>query len=165
MRKWYHLIALVVTACVVVVALGEWGRRGNEYWKAEADRRSERVNYWKARYAEAATTVRHDVDTVRIRIARVDTLRDSIPVWRHDTTYIKEYVDRTEEALQACTELANSCESFHVTADSTIHAVTDDRDAYKHLAVSAEKRVARWKKGAVVGSITALFAGAYLRGQ
>lgn len=165
MKKWYHLIGLVVTACVVVIALGEWGQRGNEYWKAEAERRGERVNYWKARYAESSAHVAHDGDTVRIRIARVDTLRDSIPVWRHDTTYIKEYVDRTEEALHACTDLANSCEAFRVAADSTIHAVTDDRDAYKRLAVSAEKRVARWKKVAVVGSITALFAGAYIRGQ
>ncbi len=57
------------------------------------------------------------------QLARVDTLRDSIPVWQHDTTYIKTYVERTDTALSACQALAGSCAAFRVTANQTIAAL------------------------------------------
>lgn len=77
-----------------------------------------RETVWQAKYAEAATLHRK-ADTVwRVAKARVD----SVPFDVHDTIQVLVYRERAEVALAACTELANACDVFHRTADSTITA-------------------------------------------
>ena len=73
---------------------------------------------WQAKYATAASHVERAVDTVTVRVASVRTLRDTLRIT--DTLQVIAYVARTDSALQACTELASSCSSFRLTADSLL---------------------------------------------
>lgn len=86
---------------------------------------------WQAKYAVEAAHVERDADTVRVRVTRVDTLRQTLNI--HDTTDVIRYIAATDTALRACTELADSCALFRVTADATTHSLTVERDAWRRM--------------------------------
>ena len=123
--KYWRELGLAILA---VVLFGMW--RSREHALVERGRAIERVRVadsalavLRSALARADTQVVTQIRTVTREIARVDTLRDSIPVWRHDTTYIREYVTRTDSALAVCTDLAGSCALFRTTANATIAAL------------------------------------------
>lgn len=127
------VVGLLASALVLSLLDVQNARQGERAWQDSARVRGEQVTIWQAKYAtEAVRTAKRDT-LWRIAKARVDSIRDTIPLWRHDTTYITEYVTRTDAALQACSELADSCTLFRVAADSTISAVSHERDAYRTL--------------------------------
>lgn len=66
--------------------------------------------------ARVDTLLVHDTVKVRVAIARVTTLRDTVLQNLHDTTVVKEYVARTDTALKACSELSNDCAQFRAFA-------------------------------------------------
>jgi hypothetical protein len=78
-------------------------------------------------------------DTVfRVSRARVDTLRDSVLLRLTDTAYVTRYVLQTDSALQACTDLADSCAVFRLKTDTAIKALSAERDIYKNLYKAAK---------------------------
>ena len=110
-------IGCVVLAVLLLVNIGQ-GRDAQRYNRAERERLEGQVSLWRARYAEAAVRVERDVDTVRVRVTSVKELRDTLNI--RDTIQVLVYLERADSALNACTELANSCALFKVTADSLI---------------------------------------------
>lgn len=111
---------LILGGTVVAVLVGSCDARSTS---AREEQHRREVSKWQAMYAEASTQAARD-GTVFVRIkARVDTMRDSIPVWQHDTIYQKEYVARTDSALQACTDLASSCLEYRTKAEGYIHSM------------------------------------------
>ena len=147
---WGYCLACVLGA-VGVFVLMDW--RGGRV--VEAMRREQSI--WKARYAEAASTVRVDSVEVVKRVREVKTLRDSVLVNIHDTTVIQEFVYRTDTlraACLACTESASRLRTFSDSLnrvnDSLIRKLTPSRFA-------KVKGPALFIGGAVLG--------AYIRGK
>lgn len=70
-------------------------------------------------------------DTVRVPhlIAKVDTLRDTLLTHLTDTLLVKEYVTRTDSAINACSDLLGDCTAFRVYATTTIQALRDKLSA------------------------------------
>ena len=79
------------------------------------------------------TVVRYDTKTVTRTIAHVDSLRDSVVRFVHDTVVLR-YVQATDSALKACRDLANDCETFRASAMATIRA-----QEYKITALQSAK--------------------------
>jgi hypothetical protein len=114
-------VALSLVAVLVIAALCAENRDLSGNQKATLKLLAEqqtRTRIWQAKYATASAHVEQSVDTVRVRIASVKTLRDTLRI--ADTVAVKEYLERTDSALNACTELANSCTLFRATADTLI---------------------------------------------
>lgn len=122
-----------------------------------------RVTIWQARYAEASSTVRRDVDTVRVRVTRVDTLRQTLNI--RDTLEVIRYVAATDTALRTCSELANSCALFRVTADSTNHSLTVERDAWRRMYEARNRRLEWQAKAMPVALVLGVAFGAWIRGN
>ncbi len=78
-----------------------------------------------AKTTKLAPVVEHDTKVVTRTITRVDSLRDSVVRFVHDTTVLR-YVAATDTALKACRDLSNSCDAFRVSATATIGALTTE---------------------------------------
>lgn len=78
-------------------------------------------------------------DTVRLRVtlARLDTLRDTVLQHLTDTVLVKEYVTRADSAAQACTELAHDCEAFRAYATQTIAALQSKVNTAPQIVVKS----------------------------
>lgn len=100
---------------------------------------------WKARYSEAWTMVRVQIDTVRIKADGVKVVRDTLLAHLTDTVEVLRYVAATDTALRACTDLANSCERFHATADSLFKAKDATTGWYRAEAAHQARRARLWK--------------------
>lgn len=89
---------------------------------------------WQAKYATASARV----DTVTVTVvrwaSRTDTLRDSVLAHLTDTVVVKQYVQAVDSTVKACRDLVSDCARFRVTADSTIRAVSTERDVALKLA-------------------------------
>lgn len=85
---------------------------------------------WKARYAEAATHVTTRTDTVRVRVTKYQTLRDSVVI---TDTVIQKLVYAADSAIAECVNLATACEVLRVRADSLIEALTIERDGWRRI--------------------------------
>lgn len=144
----------------VIAVMGDCGRKpdGEAYWKAQAQK-------YQALYAEAATRVQH-ADTVwRVAKARVDSIRDTVPVWQHDTVYVREYVTRTDSALKACSLLADDCQAFRVKADQLIHSQEVELEALRGVNVAANRRAERYQRFTAAAFVVGGIIGAFIRGQ
>jgi hypothetical protein len=85
----------------------------------EAERKAaERVGIWQAKYAEQATTVVRQIDTVKVYTNRYYAKRDTLRLT--DTVQVLQVLAAADSALKECNELADSCTRFRETADSTI---------------------------------------------
>jgi hypothetical protein len=82
----------------------------------EAARKREQI--WKAKYAEAATSVKADSIEVVKRVTVTKTLRDTLNI--HDTLQVIEYLHQTDTLRLACTACTESASRLKVTADSSI---------------------------------------------
>ena len=74
------------------------------------------------RLARVDTLLVRDTVTVRRTIARVDSLRDTLLVRLTDTLVVKEFIARTDSALQACSALAGDCAAFRSIAQQRFAA-------------------------------------------
>ena len=63
------------------------------------------------------------------KLARVDTLRDTLLTHLTDTVLVKEYVTRTDSAIKACSDLLGDCTAFRAYATTTIQALRDKLSA------------------------------------
>ncbi len=79
-----------------------------------------------AKVRQLAPIVEHDTKVVTRTATRVDSLRDSVTRFIHDTTVVLRYVAATDSALHACRDLSNSCDAFRVSATATIGALTTE---------------------------------------
>lgn len=146
---------LILGGTVVAVLVGSCDARSTS---AREEQHRREVSKWQAMYAEASTQAARD-GTVFVRIkARVDTMRDSIPVWQHDTIYQKEYVARTDSALHACSDLANSCKLALAHADSVQWSMQHEIDWWKKRKTPRNKPC-----GLVIGAGGLLANGQPLR--
>ncbi len=80
-----------------------------------------------------APIVQHDIKTVTRTVTRVDSLRDSVTRFIHDTTVVLRYVQATDSALHACRDLVTSCEAFKTSATLTIGALKTEVTALKAM--------------------------------
>lgn len=160
---------LVLAAFLLVVAslavLVELDRRDNQYHQQQYSALRVQNELLKDSVAKLAIEGSRKDTVWRVAKARVDTLRDSIPVWQHDTTYIREYVTRTDDALQACTELANSCEQFRRTATTLIASQKVELDLSYSLNVALQTKARRAQYIVPVAFILGGVLGAWVRGQ
>jgi hypothetical protein len=131
-----QLVLVVLAGVVATIALKYHDHTVRELSATRRNLEAEKVHRqeWQARFAEAKSR-QAAAETVYVRArARVDSIRDTVPVWRHDTTYIKQYVARTDGALSACDDLRRSCLVLGVAADSTIAAARAEADTALALA-------------------------------
>lgn len=141
--KWiiagYAVLVLAACAeCGLLVQAADTQER----LEREKDAATQQSTIWQARAAEQATTVIRRVDTVRVWLTRYDTLRQTLDV--HDTVSVWQFVAAADSSAKACTELANDCAAFRLTADSTIHAMGRERDSYAKLWQAAKP--SKWAK-------------------
>ncbi len=85
-----------------------------------------------AKTTKLAPIVEHDTKVVTRTVMRVDSLRDSVVRFVHDTTVLR-YVAATDTALRACRDLATSCDAFRVSATATIGALKTEVTALKAM--------------------------------
>jgi hypothetical protein len=123
---------------------------------------------WQARYAESSTDVK--VKTVHVTkwATRYDTVRaamDSVitdTVTMVPTDWVRQLVTVSDSTIAACRDLVSSCERFRTAADSTISAVSLERDLYQNLYKAAKpsrlQKALPWIAGAA-----GFYAGAKLR--
>jgi hypothetical protein len=71
----------------------------------------------------ASIRVVHDTVRIRRTIARVDTLRETILERLSDTVIVREYIQRTDSAIAACTSLLADCASFRALSQTKIAAL------------------------------------------
>lgn len=119
---------LILLAAAIAVALSA-ARPDPEKAALRAALRAQTVQTgkWRARYAQAATHVTTKVDTVRVRVTKYQTLRDSLTVT--DTVLIAA----ADSAIAECVNLATACEVLRTRADSTISMLTIERDGWRRL--------------------------------
>lgn len=118
---------LMAGLLVAVIALATSDQRARARGK-EVEAARQQVTLWQAKYSEESSRLRR-VDTVwRAAKTRYDTVRMSVPtVGTHvpDTGTVPvrvEYIRVADSTVQACSELANICRHFRLTADSIITA-------------------------------------------
>lgn len=116
---------------------------------------------WQAKYSIASIDAQKKDTVYRVARARVDTLRDSLVIT--DTLSVIRYVAAADSALQACTELANSCQVFRLTADSSLAAERKVNDALRQYAESVKPSLVQRNWWAV--GILAALGGAFVRGK
>ncbi len=85
-----------------------------------------------AKTERTAPIVQHDIKTVTRTITRVDSLRDSVVRFVHDTTVLR-YVAATDTALKACRDLVSSCDAFKTSATLTIAALKTEVTVLKAM--------------------------------
>lgn len=114
------------TPWLLAAGLAVWlafALRGEGYATDEAKRLAD-VND-SLRAVSAKVEVRYVRDTVRLwrTVARVDSLTQTVEVWKHDTTVVVEYVTRADSAIQACRAVVESCEERVSLRDQRITAL------------------------------------------
>lgn len=157
-------VALGIVAVAIIAAQCAEIRdvRGNQ--RATLQRLADaeaRTAIWQSKYAEAASTVQRDVDTVVVRIRQVSELRDTLRIT--DTLQVISYIARTDSALAACSDLASSCTQFRLSADSLLGAKDRQYDALAKYAESVKPSAIQrfWWATAIAGVVI----GAWIRGQ
>ena len=106
MTRTHALIALAVLA----VIFGGWRSRDASYARAESRR--------LASVVDSLVKVRSRVDTVHAvtvrnvvrQVTRLDTLTQTVELWKSDTIRVVEYVTRADSLARACTALIDSCD-------------------------------------------------------
>lgn len=161
--KWFCL-ALILGSLGTCI----WTDRQLQHYE-EAARSAERQRaIWQARFAEAST----DVDTVTRTVVkwatRYDTVRAAMDSVITDTVttvpayWVKGLIVASDSTIAACRDLVNSCERLRVAADSSIHALGLERDAYKKAYQAAKpsrlQKALPWIAGAA-----GFYVGAKLR--
>jgi hypothetical protein len=86
-----------------------------------------------AKTERTAPIVQHDIKTVTRTVTRVDSLRDSVTRFIHDTTVVLRYVQATDSALHACRDLVTSCDAYKTSATATIGALRTEVTALKAM--------------------------------
>lgn len=61
-------------------------------------------------------------DTVWREVATLDTIVDSVEVWKHDTVKVVKYVQRAQATLHACQALVLSCDARVSIRDQQLDA-------------------------------------------
>lgn len=119
-RLWSH----IALGCVAVLALGLYGqeqrRRGaaeaeGARWKLEADS-LRKVG------ARVDTLWRVQRDTFYVRRVRVDTLTQTVEIWKRDTLKVVEYVAQADSTIKACSALVLTCEERGVIYEAQLRA-------------------------------------------
>lgn len=162
MSRLYGWAACVVLSVVLLVNIGQ-GRDAERFNAAERERLAFEYKRLQARYAEAATRVERDVDTVRVIATRYKQVRDSVLIT--DTLRLIEYIRVADSAVAACTELANSCALFRVSADSTMRSLERERESWKQYAERGARRQKVYKLALPAALIGGVVLGAYVRGS
>jgi hypothetical protein len=155
----------LVGALLALAALASWDARKSDVRADRAEREVKDAQLdkrrWQAKYAIQSIELQR-VDTVyRVARARVDTLRDSLVIT--DTLSVIRYVAAADSALQACSDLADSCRVFRTVADSTMRAMDRENAALRQYAESVKPSLIqkRWWVAALGG----VAFGAWIRGQ
>lgn len=126
----------------------------------EATRRQNRI--LQAQVAELSIAVEKRDTVWRVAKQRVDSIRDTLNI--HDTIQVLVYVERTDAALHACTDLANACTVYRSHADSLIEGLTRENAAVRQYAEREARRLQAQKRLTLVALIGGTLAGAWLRG-
>jgi hypothetical protein len=139
---WWALAALVAITTLSAAWLHDHDSQVTKRAVAEGQLRQQKqiTSKWKARYAEAASHVAHDIDTVTVTVTSYRDLRGSLPERITDTVYVKQLVAAADAAASACTELAKNCAQLKHDADSTIASVEGERDALQLLYNATKPR-------------------------
>lgn len=171
MKAYVAYCATMVLGIITVLALldAQESRRDAGQWQDSARVRGEQVTIWKARYAEEASVVRTNTVQVVKWATRYDTIRAEADSFITDTViktvpadWVRQLVTVSDSTIAACRDLVSSCERFRTTADSTISAVSLERDLYQNLYKSVKP--SRWDhvKPFVFGA-AGLYVGLKLR--
>lgn len=103
----------------------------------------------------------YKVDTVKFwrTVRTVDTLTQSVDVWKHDTLKVVEYVEKADTAIKACTLALQTCEQ-RVGAERQVNATLKAENAVLRKQLPSRYDPLRHRiEGAVVG----LAVGALLK--
>lgn len=120
------------------------------------------LDVWLKHAAHSAARVDTTIRTVLQTIAAVpDTIRLTEKIT--DTVWVREYVERSEDARAACGVLVTDCARFRVTADSASRAY-DRKIALLEAMPRGCSLRERGTAGAVGGVLGAVL-GAYVRGR
>lgn len=138
---------------VLLVAAGVDARAS----RRDATAATQKAQQWQARYAEEVSKAQPVAETVRVRVASVRTIRDSLLVNLWDTVLVKEFVVRTDTLRVACIACATRLDSLRLTSDSTIHALRVQVEALQPSRWDRVKGPALFVGGLVLG--------AFVRGQ
>lgn len=102
----------ILMVAVAVIALGLYGQEQRKRGAAEAEGKE-----WKRQLdslakvgARVDTVYRVQRDTFYVRRVRVDTLTQTVELWKHDTTKVVEYVAQADSTIKACSALVLTCE-------------------------------------------------------
>ena len=138
-RLWSH-IALGVLA---VLALGLYGQEQRKRGAAEAGERAARLELDSLRKvgARVDTVFRIQRDTFYVRRLRVDTLTQTVELWKHDTTKVVEYVQQADSTIKACGALVLTCEERGALYRGEIAAMQRRWDARPKPPSKAEETI------------------------
>ena len=97
--------------------LGSCGARGDGARVAEVAALKLENDSLRRQRARVDTVFRIQRDTFYLRRQRVDTLTQTVELWKRDTLRVVEYVQRADSALRACSALVLTCERRAEIAD------------------------------------------------
>lgn len=124
--------------------------------RRDATAAEQKASVWQARFAEEASKAQPVAETVRVRVASVRTLRDSLLVNLTDTVLVQQFIYRTDTLRVACLACAARLDSLRFTADTALAS----KDS-----VIRELRPSRWAKyKAPAAFVSGLVLGAFVRG-
>lgn len=69
------------------------------------------------------TAIVHDTVTLTKALKITAILHDTVIQHLTDTVLVKQYIERSDSALKACTSLVNDCAAFRQAANTTIQAL------------------------------------------
>ena len=145
MKWWLGGCFLLAALLAVFLRLDADTQRARDARNDQQHRRE--IAKWKARYAEAWSSMKVQIDTVRVTTTKYRTLRDSLVIT--DTVQVERVLAAADTALVACDSLASSAERFKITADSTIHVQQAATDWYKAESQYQSRRANKWRIAAV----------------
>jgi len=112
------LLGLVGMCRARDTALREKGAAEVRYRQADSTLRAVRPQL-----ARVDTLLQRDTVKVRVAIDRVVTMRDTLLQRLTDTLIVQRYIERTDSALAACSELSRDCGAYRALARTTIAAL------------------------------------------
>lgn len=126
-------VALVVALVAAAGLAGRWsGLRDGADTAAIAQAKAENDSLRRLQ-RRVDTLYLRQRDTVRVRLVRLDTLIQSVELWKHDTTKVVEFVTAADSAARACTAALLSCDERAAVRDQRIAALSRGLAAAERL--------------------------------
>ena len=133
MTRTHAAIAIAVLA----ILFGGWRSRDASFARVESKRLAGAVDSLLKVRSRVDTIHATTVRTVTRHVTRLDTLTQTVELWKSDTIRVVEYVTRADSLARACTALIDSCDEKVRVRDALLS--TRERQWAAERAVLAAK--------------------------